>query len=86
MLPKSKWDGLVKTVAELGLASLPEQVDESFLKTLHHILLETHIEQLLTFIPSKMVYRTCYFLRMKSRCRHWVPLEKKSLSKSYNML
>ncbi|CAG8567845.1 6067_t:CDS:2 [Paraglomus occultum] len=49
MLPKLKWDGLVKTVAELGLASLPEnvpeQIDESFLKTLHHILLETHIEQ-----------------------------------------
>ncbi|CAG8558044.1 3955_t:CDS:2 [Paraglomus occultum] len=47
MLPKSKWDGLVKTVAEVARISESsrEQVDESFLKMLHHILLETHIEQ-----------------------------------------
>ncbi|KZS98312.1 hypothetical protein SISNIDRAFT_404820 [Sistotremastrum niveocremeum HHB9708] len=49
--PKLEWDALVKTAEQLGDTSLPktqppiESVDEEFLKALHHVLLEIHVEE-----------------------------------------
>ncbi|KAJ7793979.1 hypothetical protein B0H14DRAFT_2202904, partial [Mycena olivaceomarginata] len=44
LIPKIEWTALVGAARELGDTSLPDQppemLDEDFLKTLHHVLLE----------------------------------------------
>ncbi|CAG8675036.1 7706_t:CDS:2 [Funneliformis caledonium] len=52
MLPKLEWNALVKTAFQINVTlpnALPEsstdELDEEFLKTLHRVLLETHIQQ-----------------------------------------
>ncbi|KAJ3735698.1 Trm112p-domain-containing protein [Lentinula guzmanii] len=48
-LPKLEWKALVESAKELGDTSLPieqpEMLDDDFLKNLHHVLLEIHIEE-----------------------------------------
>ncbi|KAF8869775.1 hypothetical protein BD779DRAFT_1583632 [Infundibulicybe gibba] len=48
-LPKLEWKALVDTARELGDTSLPleqpEMLDDDFLKALHHVLLEIHVEE-----------------------------------------
>ncbi|KAH6902593.1 trm112 [Coprinopsis sp. MPI-PUGE-AT-0042] len=48
-LPKIEWKALVDTARQLGDTSLPqeqpEMVDDEFLKNLHHVLLEIHVEE-----------------------------------------
>ncbi|KZP16467.1 Trm112p-domain-containing protein [Athelia psychrophila] len=48
-LPKIDWNALVGAARELGDTSLPaetpEMIDEEFLQTLHHVLLEIHVEE-----------------------------------------
>ncbi|KAJ2932867.1 hypothetical protein H1R20_g4232, partial [Candolleomyces eurysporus] len=48
-LPKIEWKALVDTARQLGDTSLPveqpEMVDDDFLKALHHVLLEVHVEE-----------------------------------------
>ncbi|KAF8521262.1 Trm112p-domain-containing protein [Hysterangium stoloniferum] len=50
ILPKLAWTALVASAKQVGDTSLPEEqpelenVDEEFLKTLHHVLLEIHVE------------------------------------------
>ncbi|KAJ3724498.1 hypothetical protein F5878DRAFT_126913 [Lentinula raphanica] len=48
-LPKLEWKALVDSAKELGDTSLPleqpEMLDDEFLKNLHHVLLEIHIEE-----------------------------------------
>jgi len=48
-LPRLEWPALVDTARQLGDESLPaeppEMVDEEFLRRLHHVLLEIHIEE-----------------------------------------
>jgi len=49
-MPKLEWKGLVDTAKSLGDKSLPDQppepqsVTEEFLRALHHVLLEIHVE------------------------------------------
>jgi len=47
-LSRIEWKALVTAARELGDASLPEEmpemVDDEFLKKLHHVLLEIHVE------------------------------------------
>tara|TARA_E500000178_G_C16565021_1_gene549077 strand:+ start:179 stop:511 length:333 start_codon:yes stop_codon:yes gene_type:complete len=49
MLPKLEWSALVKAAKELGAGDLPSELtesmatDETFLKKLHHILLEVRL-------------------------------------------
>ncbi|KAF4565620.1 hypothetical protein EYR40_002313 [Pleurotus pulmonarius] len=49
LLPKIEWKALVDTAKGLGDTSLPdeqpEMMDDELLKTLHHVLLEVHIEE-----------------------------------------
>ncbi|KAF9492117.1 Trm112p-domain-containing protein [Pleurotus eryngii] len=49
LLPKIEWKPLVDTTKMLGDTSLPderpEMMDDDLLKTLHHVLLELHIEE-----------------------------------------
>ncbi|CAI2179527.1 16387_t:CDS:2 [Funneliformis geosporum] len=52
MLPKLEWNALVKTALQINVTlptvlpeSTTDDLDEEFLKTLHGILLETHILQ-----------------------------------------
>ncbi|EIE88889.1 hypothetical protein G6F46_002094 [Rhizopus delemar] len=51
MLNKIDWDALRNTAIQLGINTLPEQVpedaeeNEEFLKVLHSVILETHIQQ-----------------------------------------
>ncbi|KAI0317815.1 hypothetical protein OF83DRAFT_1171671 [Amylostereum chailletii] len=48
-IPKIEWSALVATARDLGDLSLPleapEMLDDEFLKRLHHVLLEIHIEE-----------------------------------------
>ncbi|KAF4622634.1 hypothetical protein D9613_009276 [Agrocybe pediades] len=48
-MPKIEWKALVETAIQLGDTSLPleqpEMLDEEFLKNLHHVLLEIHVEE-----------------------------------------
>ncbi|KAG8753018.1 hypothetical protein FRC14_006516 [Serendipita sp. 396] len=50
-MPKIEWRALVDTAKSLNDQSLPDQpperenVNEEFLKTLHHVLLEIHVEE-----------------------------------------
>ncbi|CCA74735.1 related to TRM112-subunit of an adoMet-dependent tRNA methyltransferase (MTase) complex [Serendipita indica DSM 11827] len=50
-LPKLEWRALVDTAKSLNDQSLPdtppapEQMDTEFLKALHHVLLEIHVEE-----------------------------------------
>lgn len=50
-LPKVEWSALVSSAQQLGDESLPEMMpeaenmDDEFLKKLHHVLLEIHIEE-----------------------------------------
>ncbi|KAF9524200.1 hypothetical protein CPB83DRAFT_861608 [Crepidotus variabilis] len=48
-MPKLEWKALVDTARQLGDTSLPleqpEMVDDGFLKSLHHVLLEIHVEE-----------------------------------------
>ncbi|CAG8702550.1 9042_t:CDS:2 [Ambispora leptoticha] len=52
-VPKLEWDALVRTAMKLGITTLPDklpdtpiqEIDEKFLKDLHRVLLETHIQQ-----------------------------------------
>ncbi|KAI5118480.1 hypothetical protein M0805_003512 [Coniferiporia weirii] len=47
--PRLEWKALVDAAKQLGDTSLPEEqpemLDEDFLKTLHHVLLEIHVEE-----------------------------------------
>ncbi|KZO95631.1 Trm112p-domain-containing protein [Calocera viscosa TUFC12733] len=51
MMPRLEWKALVDTAKQLGDTSLPEELpegeamDEEFLKKLHHVLMEIHIEE-----------------------------------------
>ncbi|KAI8390803.1 uncharacterized protein BYT42DRAFT_610082 [Radiomyces spectabilis] len=51
MLDKIEWDALLQTAVQLGIATLPAQIpenaleNEEFLKALHSVLLETHVQQ-----------------------------------------
>ncbi|KAG9298646.1 hypothetical protein G9A89_012714 [Geosiphon pyriformis] len=53
MLPKLEWSALVRTAVQLGITNLPQVVpntagqdlEDLFLRNLHHVLLETHIQQ-----------------------------------------
>ncbi|KAH9925045.1 Trm112p-domain-containing protein [Epithele typhae] len=48
-LPRLEWPALVNAARELGDTSLPaeqpEMVDDDFLKKVHHVLLEIHVEE-----------------------------------------
>ncbi|KAJ8514350.1 hypothetical protein ONZ45_g8117 [Pleurotus djamor] len=48
-LPKLEWKALVDTAKELGDTSLPdeqpEMMDDDTSKSLHHVLLEIHVEE-----------------------------------------
>ncbi|TFK38403.1 Trm112p-domain-containing protein [Crucibulum laeve] len=48
IIPKLEWKALVDTARELGDTTLPlelpEMLDDDFLKNLHHVLLEIHVE------------------------------------------
>ncbi|KAK7696437.1 hypothetical protein QCA50_001094 [Cerrena zonata] len=48
-LPRLEWKALVNTARQLGDTSLPEElpdmVDDDFLKALHHVLFEIHVEE-----------------------------------------
>jgi len=48
-MPKIEWHALVGAAKQLGDASLPleqpEMLDDDFLKKLHHVLLEVHVEE-----------------------------------------
>ncbi|THG97904.1 hypothetical protein EW145_g7518 [Phellinidium pouzarii] len=47
--PRLEWKALVGAAKQLGDTSLPEEqpemLDEDFLKALHHVLLEIHVEE-----------------------------------------
>ncbi|KAJ4002043.1 Trm112p-domain-containing protein [Lentinula boryana] len=55
-LPKLEWKALVESAKELGDTSLPveqpEMFDDDFLKNLHHVLLEIHIEEGTMICPN----------------------------------
>ncbi|KIY50815.1 Trm112p-domain-containing protein [Fistulina hepatica ATCC 64428] len=55
-MPKLEWKALVDTARELGDTSLPleqpEMLDDDFLKNLHHVLLEMHIEEGVMICPN----------------------------------
>ncbi|ORZ22645.1 hypothetical protein BCR42DRAFT_406692 [Absidia repens] len=59
MLPKLDWEALTSTANQLGISNVPAQVpedaneNEDFLKALHNLILETHIQQ------GKMVCNNC---------------------------
>ncbi|TFK51244.1 Trm112p-domain-containing protein [Heliocybe sulcata] len=60
-LPKIEWNALVGAARQLGDTSLPEEqpsmLDDDFLKTLHHVLLEIHVEEGAMVCPNcKHVY------------------------------
>jgi len=48
-LPRIEWKALVDAARQLGDTTLPpempEMVDDEFLKNLHHVLLEMHVEE-----------------------------------------
>ncbi|KAG2234258.1 hypothetical protein BDF21DRAFT_359800 [Thamnidium elegans] len=51
MLNKIEWDALYNTAIQLGINTLPAQMpedaeeNEEFLKLVHNVLLETHVQQ-----------------------------------------
>ncbi|KAG2201272.1 uncharacterized protein EV154DRAFT_419338 [Mucor mucedo] len=51
MLNKIDWDALTSTAVQLGINTLPAQMpedaeeNEEFLKLVHNVLLETHVQQ-----------------------------------------
>ncbi|KAJ7183144.1 hypothetical protein C8R46DRAFT_1066065 [Mycena filopes] len=55
-MPKLEWPALVGAARELGDTSLPDQapemLDDDFLKTLHHVLLEIHVEEGIMICPN----------------------------------
>ncbi|KAJ7352445.1 hypothetical protein DFH08DRAFT_740381 [Mycena albidolilacea] len=55
-IPKIEWTALVGAARELGDTSLPDQppemLDDDFLKTLHHVLLEIHVEEGIMICPN----------------------------------
>ncbi|CAK5268619.1 unnamed protein product [Mycena citricolor] len=55
-IPKLEWKALVDAARELGDTSLPEEMpemlDDEFLKTLHHVLLEIHVEEGAMICPN----------------------------------
>ncbi|KAJ7106476.1 hypothetical protein C8R43DRAFT_906123 [Mycena crocata] len=55
-IPKIEWPALVGAARELGDTSLPDQVpemlDDDFLKALHHVLLEIHVEEGIMICPN----------------------------------
>ncbi|KAJ6577363.1 hypothetical protein B0H19DRAFT_556341 [Mycena capillaripes] len=55
-IPKLEWPALVGAARELGDTSLPDQppemLDDDFLKTLHHVLLEIHVEEGIMICPN----------------------------------
>ncbi|KAI8060719.1 hypothetical protein BC940DRAFT_246128 [Gongronella butleri] len=59
MLPKLDWPALASTAVQLGIANVPQEVpadaaeNEEFLKALHNLLLETHVQQ------GQMVCNNC---------------------------
>ncbi|KAG0178840.1 hypothetical protein DFQ28_004005 [Apophysomyces sp. BC1034] len=59
MLPKIEWEALTSTAVQLGISTLPPQIpenateNEDFLKALHSVLLETHIQH------GKMICANC---------------------------
>ncbi|KAJ7056577.1 Trm112p-domain-containing protein [Mycena amicta] len=48
-MPKIEWPALLSAARQLGDTSLPDQLpemlDDDFLKTLHHVLFEIHVEE-----------------------------------------
>ncbi|ORX53528.1 Trm112p-domain-containing protein [Hesseltinella vesiculosa] len=59
MLPKLEWNALATTAVQLGIANVPAQIpdnaaeNEEFLKALHGLILETHVQQ------GQMVCNNC---------------------------
>ncbi|PFH48534.1 hypothetical protein AMATHDRAFT_149746 [Amanita thiersii Skay4041] len=55
-IPKIEWKALVDTARQLGDTSLPleppEMLDDEFLKNLHHVLLEVHVEEGAMICPN----------------------------------
>ncbi|KAF5370646.1 hypothetical protein D9758_001801 [Tetrapyrgos nigripes] len=55
-LPKIEWKALVDTAKQLGDMSLPleqpEMMDDDFLKSFHHVLLEIHVEEGVMTCPN----------------------------------
>ncbi|TFK61307.1 Trm112p-domain-containing protein [Pluteus cervinus] len=55
-LPKIEWNALVDTAKQLGDTSLPpeqpEMTDDEFLKNLHHVLMEIHVEEGVMICPN----------------------------------
>ncbi|KAF8326633.1 uncharacterized protein EI90DRAFT_3146497 [Cantharellus anzutake] len=57
-MPKIEWDALVSASRQLGDTSLPENLPapeaqtEEFLKALHRVLMETHVEEGAMICPN----------------------------------
>ncbi|KAJ6631008.1 hypothetical protein B0H10DRAFT_1773571 [Mycena sp. CBHHK59/15] len=55
-MPKIEWSALIGAARQLGDTSLPDQLpemlDDEFLQTLHHVLLEIHVEEGLMICPN----------------------------------
>ncbi|KAJ7510369.1 Trm112p-domain-containing protein [Mycena galericulata] len=55
-IPKIEWPALIGASRELGDTSLPDQLpemlDDDFLKALHHVLLEIHVEEGIMVCPN----------------------------------
>ncbi|THH32656.1 hypothetical protein EUX98_g1517 [Antrodiella citrinella] len=55
-LPRIEWKALVDAARQLGDTTLPsempEMVDDEFLKNLHHVLLEMHVEEGAMICPN----------------------------------
>ncbi|KAJ6570188.1 Trm112p-domain-containing protein [Mycena vulgaris] len=55
-MPKLEWPALTGAARELGDTSLPDQLpemlDDDFLKALHHVLLEIHVEEGIMVCPN----------------------------------
>ncbi|KAJ7454800.1 hypothetical protein FB451DRAFT_1279433 [Mycena latifolia] len=55
-IPKIEWPALTGAARQLGDTSLPDQLpemlDDDFLKALHHVLLEIHVEEGIMICPN----------------------------------
>ncbi|KAG6902137.1 hypothetical protein C0995_003894 [Termitomyces sp. Mi166 len=55
-MPKLEWKALVDAARQLGDTTLPlevpEMLDDEFLKNLHHVLLEIHVEEGVMSCPN----------------------------------
>ncbi|KAJ7671616.1 hypothetical protein DFH06DRAFT_1037425, partial [Mycena polygramma] len=55
-MPKLDWPALIGAGRQLGDTSLPDQppemLDDDFLKSLHHVLFEIHVEEGLMICPN----------------------------------